>query len=198
MRRASTCTTIASLIILSCAAASVHAVMAPEERLDSTPSGWFWLHGVTAAEITEAVESANLRLIDLEIQSTAPLLFSAVFVQNSGVHASAWWWYYGISFNDIGVFLEQNQARLIDIERDDTGKFAVIMVPNTGAQAKAWWYYGGITASALATEIDANGGRLVDIESFTVRGTTYYDAIMVENSGDDASGWHWWLGTSTM
>ena len=182
------------LLCLTLAVPAADAVVAPEERLESTPTGWWWLYGVTAQQITDLIDSEGARLIDLEIQSSDPLLFSAAFVRNSGVHASGWWWYFNIPFGDIAVYLDQNQARLIDIERSADGLYTVIMVPNTGDQAKTWWYYGGRTLSQLQTEIDANGARLVDIESYPVRDITVYDAIMIANTGDDASGWYWWLG----
>lgn len=170
------------------------ALPAPSERLDGTPSAWYWLHGVTEQEINTLIDDTGARLIDIEVQSADPVLFSAAFVRNSGVHAvSSWWWYYGLTFAEIGPLLDANQARLIDIERYANGLFAVVMVGNTGADAKNWWWYTSRTVQQMSDRIDQNGARLIDIESYVADGSTFYDGIMVENTGDDASGWYWWL-----
>lgn len=167
----------------------------PKGRLDATPNGWYWLHGVTAAQVMDVVNTYDMRLIDIEVQTSDPLTFSAAFVQNAGAHAvNGWWWYFGLSFEDIADYVDQNDGRLIDIERYGDGLYAVVMVSNTGEDQKAWWYYGGRTATQLGDLATANTARLVDIESYVIDATTYYDGIMISNTGDDASGWYWWLG----
>lgn len=185
------------LVIIGVTAHASHAMPDPTERLEPTPTAWWWLYGVSASEISDLIATTDARLIDLEVQSTDPLLFSAAFVPNAGVHrVNGWWWYFGIPFEDIGNYVDENQARLIDIERYGDGLFAVIMVDNTGPDAKSWWYYGGRTLAQMDAVIEANDARLVDIESFSGAGTTLYDAIMIANTRQDASGWYWWLNVS--
>lgn len=181
-------------LLCSLQATTARAIPAPGERLDGTPSEWYWLHDVTPQQVTDLIDDTGARLIDIEVQSADPLRFSAAFVQNEGVHqVSGWWWYYGADFTDVGNLLDTNQARLIDIERYADDRFAVIMVNNTGAEQKAWWWYTSRTVSQMSSLLDQNGARLIDVESRGTAGGTLYDGIMVENTGDDASGWYWWL-----
>lgn len=183
------------LAVVAVAAPPAHAQPGPKERLDSTPQGWYWLRGVAANEIVALLnDDTDARLIDLEIQTTEPLTFAAAFVRNVGVQrVNGWWWYYNATFQEIVGFVDENDARLIDIERYDDGLYAAVMVSNTGEDEKAWWYYAGVSAADMGSFTEQNEARLVDIESYDIDGTTFYDGIMIANSGEDQSGWYWWL-----
>jgi hypothetical protein len=169
-------------------------------RTEATPTGWWHLYGVTPTEISDLINSTGGRLIDLEVESTAPLLFTATFVHNSGPYAvSGWWWYYGVTANDIVTFLNQNQARLIELRRYQEGgqdRFACVMVRNTGAEAKAWWWLVGSTAADLSNFIADSNARLVSLSSFLSGGTRFYDAVMISNTGADAMSWWWYYGVT--
>jgi len=166
-------------------------------RLEDAVTGWWWYSNISAAEVAQVIADNDARMIDIEIFSSDPLRFTAAFVRNTGVYDSGWWWYYGLSFDQIAGFLDQNDARLIDIERyvdENSGDilWAVLMVPNTGAQQKPWWWYVGVSPDELADYLARNDGRLVDIESYDTAAGRRYAAIMIENSGDDATPWLWY------
>jgi hypothetical protein len=172
-----------------------HLAQADPHRTATDPTAWWWWYGQTEADINDAINSTGARLIDIEIQSTDPLRFTAAYVHNSGVYADTWWWYFGLTESEIGIWLVRNDARLIDIERYDTAvagpRYAVIMVENTGEDAKNWWWYYGVDAAFLSSALDDHNARLVDLESYEDSGTKYA-AVMIENTGPDASDWWWY------
>jgi len=180
-------------VLLMCLAALTATVaVADEERTLTTPTGWWWLYGVGETDINNLVNNEGARVIDIEVQSTNPIVFAAVFVHNSGDHARNWWWYYGQSAADVINLLNVNNARLIDIERYfDAGvgadRFAVVMVENTGGAAKGWWWYLDASVATLDANAATNNARLVDIDRVSSSGN--YDGIMISNTGADASGW---------
>jgi len=185
----------AALCILAICLTTLPA-QADSHRTATTPTAWWWYYGQTEADIIDVIETTGARLIDIEIQSTDPLRFAAAYVHNSDVYAETWWWYYGQTPDDIAIHLERNQARLIDIERylDPAGgpRYAVIMVDNSGADAKNWWWYFGVDTVFLNAAADENNARLVDLEAYQGGDGTLYAAIMIENTGPDASGWWWY------
>ena len=185
-----------SIIILWVAAVVLTPMIvhADSHRTETTPTAWWWYHDQTDADIADLLEDTGARLVDIEIQSTDPLRFSAAFVHNSGVYAEAWWWYFNATSANIADMLALNEARLIDIERYETAagpRYAAIMVDNTGPDSKAWWWYVNATEEALTDIAADNNARLIDIESYEDGGTKYA-AIMISNTGEDASAW-WWF-----
>jgi hypothetical protein len=165
---------------------------ADEERTLTTPTAWWWLYNATEADINNLASADNARVIDIEVQSTNPIRFAAVFVHNTGVYARGWWWYYGLTATDISNYLAANNGRLIDIERYvdpavGADRFAVVMVQNTGSAQKGWWYYYNETIANIGNLTTANNARPVDID--LVPSTGNHDVIMISNTGADASGW---------
>ena len=57
------------------------------ERANMTPSGWYWLTGVTPSQVSQKI-SQGYRVFDLEIESASPLKLGVSMVKNSGVHKS--------------------------------------------------------------------------------------------------------------
>jgi hypothetical protein len=188
-------------LVLALSALLPMSVGAEVHRIEDAQTGWWWYYNQTAAEITDIINDNDARIVDIEVVSTDPLRFTAAFVHNTGVYESGWWWYYGVTVNEISTFLEQNTGRLIDIERyvdSSSGRelFACVMVPNTGDQAKNWWWYVGTFPWDVEAYIDTNNARLVDIESYDVSGVgRLYAVIMIENAGDDGTGWGWFYNT---
>jgi hypothetical protein len=178
-----------TLLVPALAGAETH-------RIEDAQTGWLWYSGYTIAELSQIVDDENMRIIDIEIFDAEAGLFTAAMVRNDGVYQSGWWWYVGLTFEQIDEFLEQNDGRLIDIERyviDGQQRFAIVMVPNTGQQAKTWYYFVNVSPSDITVYIDRYDARLVDIESYDVVGAgRLYSVIMIENSGDDATGWGWY------
>lgn len=175
------------------------SLRATEDHDNATPTAWLWYHGQSVASLSSVVAS-GYRIVDLEVEQTAPLRFTAALVHNSASYAKTWWWYVDVDLNTVGNLLTQNTARLIDIEpyESSTGsiRYAVLMVRNTGADAKAWWYVSSTDFNDVTNAVSANNARVVDLEQQTLFGNTWYTAIMISNTGADASGWWWWLGAS--
>lgn len=189
-------------IILGCllavVAGALPAAPAQAEKWHTDPTGWWWLQGVTEAQLKAKIDE-GFRMIDIEVEQTAPYRFSAAFVKNTGVYAKTWWWYYGVSADFVGQKLDENQARIIDLEPvviDGQWRFAVVMVKNTGADAKAWWWYYGVSTAFISQKLADNDARLVDIDSRVVGNTRYYDVVMIRNTGADASPWWWYYNVS--
>ena len=189
----------ALIAALVCAAPALAAPVIDPERNSTAVTGWWWYHGVSEATLSGVVSTNGARIIDIEVESTAPYTFSAAFVKNTGTYARTWWWYYGLTSSQVAQKISQNNARLIDIERYTVGgqrRFAVVMVRNTGVAAKAWWYYYDVSASTLASKLATNNARLIDFESYTVSGATRFSAVMIRNTGVDAKAWWWYYNVS--
>lgn len=189
-----------TLLIAPLALIAAISVPAQDDRELSTPTAWSWYYGQTAADIDAKVAMGN-RLVDIEVQQTSPLRYSAAFVSNSGDYAKSWWYYYNISSTQLSTFLSSNNARLIDLEAYDNGsgvtRFAAVMVSNTGPDAKSWWYYFGTTTAFISQKVGDNNARLVDLDRYTVGGTDYYLGVMISNTGQDARSWWWYLNVSS-
>lgn len=191
--------TLRTVLALGMVSILVHVAPARAdlERSLDDPTNWWWLHGVSAAEIDDLINTEGARLVDVEVESDSPLRFSAAFVHNSGAYGSGWWWLYGQSPTTLSNFVAANNARIIDLERYPSGtgvRYAAVMVPNTGSQAKAWWWYTGQTQTQVSSLITANNGRIVDLESYQIGSTWYHDVVMIRNTGADASSWWWFTG----
>lgn len=171
---------------------------AQAEKWQTTPTGYWWLHGVSDDQIKTRIDE-GFRLIDIEVEQASPLRFSAAFVRNAGVHQKGWWWYYGMSANVISDKIQEHQARIIDLEtywHNGQQRFAVVMVANTGAQAKGWWWYYNVTPTFIADKLKEHQARLIDIESYVVNNQRRYSVVMIRNEGDDASAWWWYYNVS--
>ena len=174
------------------------AIPALPERNLTKPSQWYWLTGVTAAQIKQKVDQ-GYRIFDLEIESTSPYKFSVAMIKNSGAHKSGWWWYYGKSSQQIKDLLSQKKARIIDMEIYYVGgqkKYGVVMVPNTGSNAKSWWYYSALTGDQVGKKLSENKARMVDFDTYVQGGKRYFTAVMIANKGNDAKGW-WYYSNLT-
>jgi hypothetical protein len=178
---------------------SASAAVVDPERNSTAITGWWWYYGQTEAQLNSIASTNGARIIDIEVESTAPYLFTAAFVKNTGTYARTWYWYYGLTSAGVAQKVSSLNARIIDIERYTVGgqrRFAVAMVKNTGAAAKAWWYYYDVSAATLAQKLAANGARLIDLESYTVNGATRFSAVMIRNSGVDAKAWWWYYNVT--
>ncbi len=163
------------------------------------PTSWHWLQGVTPDVLAQQADSHGERIVDLKVQTTSPLTFTAALVKNSGAYASAWWWYYGQTPDSLGTILQSGDKRLVKLDPyvvDDQLLFAVLIVPNTGDSAIAWYDYYGESADSVAAHVDENNARLVDLEPYQWDGQTQYADIMVDNTGSDAKAWWWYTGAT--
>ncbi|MBM4059879.1 MAG: serine hydrolase [Planctomycetes bacterium] len=173
------------------------ALPAQDVRELSTPTGHYYYGGVSAATLS-SIAGQGYRLVDLEVRT--PTSFDATFVQNTGSYQSGWWWYYGLTAAQVSSNLTANSARLIDLEAYDDGngnlRFACVMEDNTGSNNKPFWWYYGLSSSQVATNLTTNNARLVDIDSYEWNGSTYYDCVMIRNTGADARSWWYYLNVT--
>ncbi len=169
-----------------------------EESL-TTPTAWYWYHGVTAATVNQKISENSARLIDIQVETASPLKFTVSLVKNSGDYAQSWWWYFGQTKTQLLEKLTLHNARIKDLEVYSVNgqeRYAAILEPNTGSNAKSWWWYHGISSTTLTEKIQVNQARLIDLDSRVVNGTRVFDAVMVRNTGVDAKAW-WYYTNRT-
>ena len=75
-------------------------------------------------------------------------------------------------------------------------RFFAVLISNTGADAKTWYFYQGQTIASLTTLWQNNNARITQINSYVKGGVTLYDAVMISNTGADASGWWWYVNAT--
>jgi hypothetical protein len=161
---------------------------------------WSWYQGVTAGFLTRQVAAQDARIVDLKVQTTTPLTFTAALVQNSGSCAGQWWWNYGQTPGELADSLSSRNARLVSLDPYlDAGNllFASLMVPNSGPSAKSWWYYYGQSSAGISQSLSQNNGRLIDLEPYVVGGQTLYADVMIANTGADQQASWWAAGVDT-
>ncbi|MEE9253217.1 MAG: serine hydrolase domain-containing protein [Thermodesulfobacteriota bacterium] len=188
------CVVIYVLPILDSAAFAADAAI--PERSVTKKTGWWWYHGKSAKQILDLAKAKKARVIDIEVEKTSPLRFSAAMVKNAGVHKKGWWWYYGKTAAQVNALVKQKKARILDLERYRVGgktRFAVVLVPNTGSKSVGWWWYYGKSANQINALAKAKKARIIDIE---VEKTSPYrfSVVLVRNTGKTKSGWWWYYG----
>jgi hypothetical protein len=165
--------------------------LATAGKAEAVPIEWSAWVNITPAALNANLQQNNERLIDLQVTSTSPLLFSATAVANTGANGTAWWWFYGISGAQVGAAISQNNARLISAYRYGNA-YAVVMVANTGANATGWWWY-DTDASGINATTQANNSRVTNIMSYA---PGRFVVIEVDNAGANNRSWWWFAGIS--
>jgi beta-lactamase class A len=171
----------------------------PIERVQTTPTAYWYYYGVSASQITSYLNANNARIVDLQVDYVAPSgpYFTVSMVANTGVYAKSWWWYYGLNAGQLSSLLTSNNARLISVSPYQVGSqvyFAAVMVSNTGADAKGWWWVYGSPSYVQNTIAGIQNARVVDLENYQYSGSTQYAAIAISNTGADAKAWWWYFG----
>lgn len=162
------------------------------------PTGWWLYTGQTASQVSALLTNPGKRIIDINVDSSAPT-FTVTLVSESGSYNKGWWWYYGVTATQVSQALTNNNARPISLKAYNTSnglRFVVVMVANTGADYKPYWWYYGQTPSNISSLISTNKARLVTIDPYTSGSSTVYTVIMVPNSGADAGSWWWYYNAS--
>lgn len=165
-----------------------------------TPTGWWWLTGVSEQAISDQVD-LGFRVVDIEVENAAGPVFSAAFVRNDGDYQRGWWWYFGQTEAEVHQRMSEHNARLIDLEPYETGsgiRYAIVLIPNTGSDEAADH---GFETDRTFAQLQAfvnnpQGRRILDIQPYTINGQQRYAFIWVENSGNLASGWWAWANTT--
>lgn len=173
-------------------------LIALTERSSTKPTQFWWLHGVSVSQLKSKINE-GYRIIDLEVEKSSPLRFSAAMVRNKGDYAKKWWWYYGLSSEQVKQKLETNNARIIDLEIyrvNGKKKYAVALVSNTGDDAKGWWYYSDTSIDKIIEKTKANKARIVDLDTYVVGGKRLYSAVMIKNKGSDQKAWWYYYNVS--
>ena len=165
-----------------------------------TPTGWRWNINASLETIQDRIADGN-RLVDIEVESTGPLRFSAAFVANQGDHAKTWAWYYGQTYAQIQTRMNENGARLIDIEpyRTSSGiRYAIVLVRNQGSDfASSHGYESDLSFSQLQGWLQSNSGRrILDVQPYMDGGSQRYAFAWVSNTGNTQSAWWWYANVS--
>jgi len=166
---------------------------------DTPPDGWWWYYGQTPEQVGSLLKANNARLLSIQVEQTSPLLFTVAMVQNTGAYAKAWWWYYGQTESDIANHAKELNARIVNLdayELDEKTYFAAIFISNTGDDARSWWWYFGQTPAQIGTLLLQHNARLIDFRQYSANGAMQYAAVMVENTGADATAWWWFYNIS--
>ncbi len=175
-------------------------VSSSDDRHNSTPTEWLVKTGQTASQVTNTI-NLGYRIVDIEVDAVSPShLFTATYVANSGSYLKSWWWYYGVDGTTLGNALSTNNARLISLKAYEIGpgqtRFTAVMISNTGDDAMSWWWYFNATTTDITNLIIANQARLTQINAYQTGGLKRYAVVMVDNTGDNATGWWWYYNVT--
>jgi len=180
--------------------ASVHTLGMEDDYDNNNPTAWWVYSGQTGAQVATLLTSNNARIVDIEVDSFAPYLFTVTLVENTGAYGKAWWWYYGLTAAQVSAELAANKARPISLKAYDIGngqiRFAVVMIANSGADQKAYWWYYGETVSNISSLLETNNARLIAVDAYAVGSSTEYTAIMISDTGADRQSWWWYVDAS--
>jgi hypothetical protein len=190
---------IAGLLLSSTGAAEA-SVGPADDRLQSTPTGWWTYHNIDPTTLTNYLNLHVARLTDLRVTSASPLLFDAVMISNTGVYASGWWWYYGLTQANLDSLFVNSSKRIIAGQRYWTGsdlRYAVVLMPNTGSNAKSWHYYHDTNLNSIINQVYANGDRPIIANSTYSSGIYYWFVVGVANTGTDYYNYEWYFGIDT-
>lgn len=114
---------------------------------------------------------------------------------------TGWGWYTGAAEPTITGFINEFGQRLIDIEvvKKDGPKFASALVANSGAyNSPSWHWYFGLTFNQLVDldPITSGRERVLDVENYKVGSSRRYAVVTVNNQGENAKAWWWYLNVS--
>ena len=165
------------------------------ERNATTPVGWHFWVGRTKADIDQRAKDAGERVINVQVASTAPLLFNAVMVQNEGPYERTGGWSHGTEA-EVTSTINAQKGRLIDLEPYTVnGKrfFAYVWVRNDGEASKRWHWNYDLTEAQVTDEINKHKIRLIDLHTYLINlGQRRYSYIGIANEGVDGKAWWWY------
>lgn len=171
-------------------------MMINSSEVNTTPTGWWWYHGLTPDQLSQRISRSGGRIVDIKVEKSSPLTLSAALVKNEGAHQQGWYWYYGLTSAQVSEKIKEKSARIISIQSYESGgkKFVVVLAPNTGSSQKAWWWYHGLTSSQVSTKLSENSARLVAINTVGTGSSKRFNVAMIRNTGSDARAWWWYHG----
>ncbi len=143
---------------------------------------WWYVYGVTQAQLSSTLTTNNARLVDVETYDDGGTIrYAAIMISNTGADAKAWWWYTNQTSTQVDTNVNNNNGRLICLDRYTTGgndRFTTVMISNTGADARSWGYFFSASSATIATNLSTNGGRVYGLERVAANS---YDTIVIDN-----------------
>ncbi|MFF3313689.1 serine hydrolase [Streptomyces sp. NPDC002952] len=169
------------------------------ERNSTAVTGWGTFNNTLPADINKWATDNNARVIDIEPESDGR--FTAQLVQNSGVFKRALSgsasWTYGETYSSMMLKFIKENKRPVDVERyvDSTGavKFAAAMVENVGDAKRTFTVVTNKTPAEITSAQSTFQGKVVDLDPV---GSGRYNAVLVKNTGVDATGGSWFTNQS--
>jgi hypothetical protein len=193
---------LVAIVLLAAAVSSSSATPAAAaqdpERNVTTPTGWHFWVGMTKTKINKLANQAQERVVDVNVDSTSPLRYSAVLVRNSGPYARTGGWSFGTEAH-VTNKINTEHGRLIDLEPVTyLGKryFAFAWIRNDGEAGKGWHWNYDLSVKGVIKEINKYKVRLIDLDTYVVKGKRRYSYIGIANEGVDARAWWWYVNVS--
>lgn len=175
-------TVIASLLTLLSPAASA------EDHVHSTvPTAWGLESNVPLQAIQDRVAN-GWRPVDIEIEGSAPLRLSAVFVHNSGAYSKAIDYDHEATWSEVKARIAADW-RVVDLEPYRTSggqtRYAYVAIPNDGPdEAELHDIETGMTKTQVESWVALNPAlRITDIQHSILNGSEVYSFCWVKNSG---------------
>jgi Beta-lactamase enzyme family len=142
---------------------------------------WYWWPGSSLAYIQGRATILGVRLTDIDSYVVGKTrYYCGIGIKNTGSDARQWRLYSDQTSSQVSTKLGQTGMRVYDIERRSVGRYDVILVKST-VSTSSWWYLNR-TMSRLDALSKQNGARIFDVERFTINGTPYYLALMIQTT----------------
>ncbi len=76
--------------------------------------------------------------------------------------------------------------------------FTVVYVANAGAYNKGFYWYYGVDETTLNNAISSGNARIISLKPYDIGGGQIrFAAVLISNTGADATAWYWYYGQST-
>jgi len=159
----------------------------------SAARNWGWLFGVSSTQIGTYLNNSNAtanpqRLIDLKSYvENGVKKYTIISVSNTGTDAKSWQYWFNQTGTGVGDKVSSFGGRIVALERQSDGSFNFIQVKNAGTNNTFYWrYYFGLPSLAKTNEVALQfGSRVFDVETYTVSGTRFYNALMIDNANSE-------------
>ncbi len=175
----------------------VGAAAAQTDRINDTPTGWYYYYGATPSSIDTHITN-DRRPFNITPTGSG---YDVLLVNNTGQYAAGGddvLWESTVS--SINASLSVFNKRILDLEvvNSLTGTFSAVVVSNSGTTAATGWdWETGLTLTGMANWRDANGLRPIDVDAYSTLAGTRYSIVAVPNTGNNAQGWWWYFGVTS-
>jgi hypothetical protein len=111
-----------------------------------------------------------------------------------------WSWYYAQTPRQVQDLVgTDNRLVSIQVKQASPLLLDVAIVSNTGTGHKNWWWVPNtgpdMTGAQLGEYSGFREGRTVSLAPYVIKGTTYFAAILINNTGSDYKTWWWYFDT---